>query len=323
MGAFPYGRGAYGPFQEPAQDPGADVRAYRNVYFVDNKRGRDGNPGLSVNTAFSTVQKALDTVQDEDTIIVMKGTGSYDEQLTTGQNIRHAAMTPGRGRNVSLVGATPTYLPYASPQLYNVSGDTATLVIRSPSWRISGFRIVGDSGSPICLDIEMAQAGNTADTNWAPGTTVDHCVFLGAVGSTAGIEITAAVFVRVQDCMLEGFTSSTLAALKDGAGGFSFPGRCSFQRNEFVENVVNLEGGFAEAHIAHNVFIDGHVNTMTTGIDLENGLSNAIYSNQLGGTYQSGGVYTQGSGGGDNWVGNFASSGTNVTGGISDGVPGA
>ena len=65
---FPFSEGAFGPFQHPGGEAvGQDIRAYRNIYFVDNIRGSDNNPGLSINTPFATVQKALNTVVDEDT----------------------------------------------------------------------------------------------------------------------------------------------------------------------------------------------------------------------------------------------------------------
>ncbi|KKK69464.1 hypothetical protein LCGC14_2933780, partial [marine sediment metagenome] len=158
---------------------GLGIVAFRKVYFCDSRLGNDSNTGLSVEEAFSSVQSALDVVEDEDTIVVFKGNGNYDEKLITGQNIRYAAMTPGRGRNVTLAGAVPTSLPYNSPQLYNVSGSEYTLFIRSPGWRITGLRIVGDTGAPRGILAEMAQAGNTADTNYAPGLQIDHCTFLG------------------------------------------------------------------------------------------------------------------------------------------------
>ena len=319
---FPWSEGAHGPFQDPGGEAvGQDIRAYRNIYFVDNKRGADGNTGLSVNAPLKTIQEALDTVQDEDTIIVFKGTGSYDEKLTTGQNIRHAAMTAGRGRNVTLAGATPTNLPYNSPQLYNVSGSTATLALRSPGWRLTGFRIVGDSGSPLCVTSEFPQSANTADTNWSPGCTIDHCVFLGAVGSTGGIEITASPFFRIEDNLFEGFTSSTLAAISDGAGGLTFPGRGRIVRNEFHENVVSVEFACAEYTIAYNVFGDGHVNTATTGLDTSGGLNNNIFMNHMKGTYGSGGIYTAGTN--DNWIGNLVEgTGGGITAPWSTGDPG-
>ncbi len=324
---FPFAAGAFGPFTAPAEEPGTKVTGYRQIYFVDGGVGKDGNSGLSLGSqnAFATIQKALDTVDDEDTIIVMGD--RYDEELTTGQNIgAHSVIAlgsagAGRGRNVTLAGATPTVLPYNSPEIYNQAGSTASLILRSPGWRLTGFRLIGDSGSPICVKLEMAQAGNTADTNWAPGCTIDHCVFLGSPGSTAGLEITAAVFLRLEDNFLEGFTSSTLGAVEGGAGGFAPPGRCTIRRNEFINSVVHWNEGMNDTSFSYNTFHDGSFNTATTGINLTGGNNNILHMNKLMGTYTTGGIYTAGTN--DNWIGNIVEgTGTGVTAPWSTGDPG-
>ncbi len=303
---------------------GQGLVAYRKVYFVDGQFGSSGNTGLSVAAAFNTVQAALDKVVDGDSIIVMSGS-SYDEELTTGQQAKTAvaSITEGRGRYVSLVGASPTTTPYDSPQLYNVAGSTATLFLRSPGWRVSGFRIVGDSGSPICVKTQMAQGGSTADTNWAPGFQIDNCVFYGAVGSTSGLQMQANTDFKILNNKFHLFATASLGAIVDEGGGFSFAARGEIAGNVFEDNTNHITYGFKACNIHHNVVGLMQINTMTTGIDLANGGANAIWQNQLGGTYDSGGVYTAGSAGNDEWMGNYVTGTNNVTGGISTGDPGA
>ncbi len=302
---FPNGVSSFGVPVLPGM--GGGVVAFRKVYFVDNNKGADANPGTSLTQPFSTIQKALNTVQDEDTIIVMRGTSSYDEALTTGQNIRYAAMTAGRGRNVSLIGAVPTNWAYNSPQLYNVSGATATLHVRSPGWRISGFRIVGDSGSPIGLRAEMAQSGNTADTNWATGLQVDSCVFYGATADHIGLELTAVGDARVYNCRFEQFLTSGKEALTHGANGFTFVNvrieGCSFE--DSIDNIV-LQG--QKCSILNCVVGLNHNHTLAKGIDLRSGGgSNGVHGCYLDGIYQTfagGGVYEGVSN--DDWAGNWS-----------------
>ena len=303
----------------------AGVTAFRNVYFVDNKRGSDGNSGLGVESknAFASVQQALNTVQDEDTIIVMKGTGSYDEKLATGQNIRHAALVPGRGRNVTLAGATHMALPYNSPQLYNVSGSEYTLFVRSPAWRVTGFRIVGDAGAPRGLLAEMAQAANTADTNWATGLQVDHCTFYGYVSAdNGGLSISALGDLKVFYCLFGGFGSSSIAALGKEAGSlvttpqFTNP-QAQIRHNNFSDSKLNIVVPFSGAVIMDNV-IGGQNGTNALaangGIDLNGGGGNNVISkNTLGGQYESGGNYRRAAST-DDWGGNI------VTGGVVNGV---
>jgi hypothetical protein len=297
--------------------------AYRKVYFVDGQFGSSGNTGLSVSAAFDTIQAALDKVVDGDSIIVMSGS-SYDEELVTGQQAKTAvaSVTEGRGRYVSLIGASPTIQPYDSPQLYNVSGATATLFVRSPGWRVSGFRIVGDSGSPICVKAQMAQQASTADTNWAPGLQIDNCVFYGAVGNTSGLSLKANTDFKILNNKFHLFATASLGAIVDEGGGSTFAARGEIAGNIFEDNVANITYAFKACSIHHNVIGNNQVNTMTTGIDMQGGGQNAIFANQFGGIYASGGVYTAGSAGSDNWVGNFATAGNGVTGGITTGDPG-
>ena len=285
------------------------VVAYRLVYFVDGTFGNDSNTGLSLAEAKATIQAALDLVRDQDTIIVMRG--SYDEALTTGQLIGTSAMIDGRGRYVNLIGASPTPMPFDTPQLYNVSGATATLRMRSPGWRLSGFRIVGDTGSPICVRIEFDQAAGTASTDWAPGTTVDHCVFYGAVDNCSGLDFQGAPpDVRILDNIFELFETG-FAAMTCSASPVANANRCSILRNQFIDCVgaidMNLTqgSGFNASMIIGNVINDGHVNTLVTGIDLTGGNDNEVHDNYLSGEYTTDlGRYVAGSG--DDWSANHS-----------------
>ena len=328
---FPWQVGAHGPFQEPGGVASEGVVAYRNVYFVDNIRGADDNSGLSINSAFSTVQKALNTVQDEDTIIVFKGNGNYNEKLITGQNIRYAAMVPGRGRNVTLAAATPTSLPYNGPQLYNVDSSEYTLFVRSPGWRITGFRIVADSGAPRGLLAEMAQAGNTASTNWAPGLQVDHCTFYGYVDtSNAGFVVSALGDGKIFDCLFGGFGSSTLAAFGEETGSlvttpmFTKP-QFQIRRNNFSDCKLGIKCPLSSSVIMNNIFaVQNSTNSTATfgGIDLNGGGGHSLITdNFLGGTYTSNGQYRQAQSS-DDWVGNTtADTGTGITNYRTEGLP--
>ena len=291
----------------------AGTNAFKNVYWV-TKRGNDDNTGLGIesNNAFLTVQHALNVVGDEDTIIVTMG--SYDEKLTTGQNVGTfstvvpGAAIPGRGRYVRLIGATATRWAYASPQLYNVPSTAHTLFIRSPGWRVSGFRLIGDSGSPIILRTVMAQAPNTADTDWGPGLTVDNCVFYGAVGSTTGLSVKSSVDVRIENCKFEQFATEALPAAIDESGGFSFP-KVDFLGCHFVNNVTAINMSLQVSSIRDCIIGAGKENTMLRGIDLRgSGGGNMINGNYLDGVYKTfgnSGIYEGIAG--DTWAGNYCS----------------
>ena len=87
------------------------VRGFTNKnYYVNNETGDDNNSGLAANTAFKTLEKAIDTVEDLDneprvTIHVAAGTYEDDEELEIEKE------------NIEIVGAGSTTIfkgPYSS-----------------------------------------------------------------------------------------------------------------------------------------------------------------------------------------------------------------
>jgi len=324
---FPNGISSFGV---PVLGGGKGVVAYRKVYFVSkHESGSDGNSGLSVDQAFATVQKALDTVSDEDTIIVLRG--SYDEQLTTGQfpgrqSVLDTAVA-GRGRWCQLIGASQGQWAFDSPQLYNEAGSTATLIVRAPGWRISGFRLVGDTGSPTIVRLQFNQAGSTADTNWAPGTTIDNCVFYGAVANCDGLDFEGAPpDVRILDNIFELFPSTGTCILSSSSG-VAQANRCTISGNQFIDNVNSIDmnpRGFNASNIINNYIMNGHVNTLVVGFDNTGGNDCLVAGNYLGGdTADSYGDAHYVAGTGDHWIGNATSdsAATNTTGPWTHGDP--
>jgi hypothetical protein len=69
-----------------------DMGAYESLYYhVDGINGDNGNDGLSRETAFETIQFAIDEVNDSDTILVWPGV--YNETATNGINFMGKAIT--------------------------------------------------------------------------------------------------------------------------------------------------------------------------------------------------------------------------------------
>jgi len=62
-----------------------------NEYHVDGVGGDNGNNGLTHETAFSTIQKGIDTAQDGQTVLVWPGV--YNETATDGINFDNKAIT--------------------------------------------------------------------------------------------------------------------------------------------------------------------------------------------------------------------------------------
>jgi len=287
---------------------GTGLVAFRKVYFVDRTYGHDGNSGLSVEAsgAFKTVQAGLNAVRDQDAIIVLPSS-TYNEQLTTGLAAGTPTAVPdapkGQGRYVTLMGASSTKWAFDSPQLYNVDGDTATISVRSPGFRISGFRIVGDSGSPICVYAGIAGGSSTAGSVWAPGLQVDNNVFYGAVDSAAGLAMQALMNFRILGNQFDYFPSTGTGAIVNVTGGLSTYPRGHIMGNIFTNCKDNIVAPYGSTVIAHNILADNHVNPITRGIILTGGTSNTVVFNVLGGAEYGSAMYIGATG--DNWSGNI------------------
>ena len=289
---------------------GTGLVAFRKVFFVDRTYGSDDNPGLAtgVGNAYATVQKALNNVRDQDAIIVLPSS-TYNEQLVTGLVAGTPTAVPdspvGQGRYVTLMGASSTKWAFDSPQLYNVDGDTATISVRSPGFRLSGFRIVGDSDSPICVYAGIDGASSTAGSVWAPGLQVDNNVFYGAVGSCAGLAMQAVMNFRILENQFDHFPSTGTGAIIHATGGFSAGPRGHIMGNIFTNCKDNIVVPYYSTVIAHNILADNHVYPITRGIVLTGGNSNTVTLNVLGGATYDGSLYIAACG--DNWSGNITS----------------
>lgn len=304
--AHPFGLSSFGVPVIPGM---SGVMAFRKVYFVDGTKGSDGNNGLSVDQAYATVQKALNMVKDQDTILVLGTPGaSYDEALAIGQMQSTADMVAGQGRACNLIGVSAGMMTYGQPEFYNVSGSTASLRVRSPGWRISGIRFLGDSGSPVMLALEYDQAAATSDTDWSPGTTVDNCRFLGVVGNCIGIDFQGAPYnCRIVDNIFELFPTAAKPAIGCSVSGTAQAYRTIVANNRFIDNVQSINmnpRGFNSSHIYGNIFDSGHSNTVTQYLNNGGGSNCAVVGNYFPGDYSNTGGYKAGTS--DNWAGNFA-----------------
>ena len=67
--------------------------AFCYTYYVDANTGSDGNTGLTLDEAFATIQKAIDSAYDGDSVVVYPG--RYEERINfSGKNITVASTDP-------------------------------------------------------------------------------------------------------------------------------------------------------------------------------------------------------------------------------------
>ena len=283
----------------------AGLVAFKNVYFVDGTYGHDGNSGLGAGAelALKTIQRALNLVRDSDSIVVLPA-ATYDEELITGLCPGRPSLVPdgptGQGRYVTLMGASNTRWAFDSPQIYNTSDGNAGVFVRSPGFRLSGFRLVGDPGSPICVKAGIDGAGADVGSVWAPGLQIDNCVFYGAVGSCSGLSMQSLMDFRILNNLFDHFAGTGLGAIVHAAGGFSTFPRGHIMGNIFTNCKDNIVAPYGSSIISHNIFGDNHVNALSRGLILTGGTSNTVTFNFLGGATYDGTQYLAAAG--DNWA---------------------
>ncbi|MHC4086485.1 MAG: right-handed parallel beta-helix repeat-containing protein, partial [Planctomycetota bacterium] len=131
-----------------------DAVAYEfpQTYYVDGINGDDNNDGLSLKTAFATIQKGIDTAEDDDTIIV------YPSLYTEYINFL--------GKNVTLKSTNPTNSNIVKTT--TIEGMVMFRGTEVANCKLTGFNI---DGYITGFDREI-------DPNGANHThaTISHCV---------------------------------------------------------------------------------------------------------------------------------------------------
>ncbi len=304
---FPFGITSFGVTVLGGGD-GRGLVAFRKVYFVDGDNGNDGNIGLSIDDAFVTIQKAVDTVSSRDAIIVLPhgASGDYDETVTTPQ----LDATSGNQANYcSLVGAANTKWSYDAPQIFPNTGNGIGVNLRAPGWRVSGFRFATPASGIECIKMDMAQGARTADTNFSPGSQVDNCSFLGAVAAGYGIRADGSpTTCRVLENQFIGFTDSCIRfPTSEGitAQLWLIADNIFLDSTHCIGGQSGSSGGFNNSLITRNVFSSGKTNTLAVGIDMGDGNGNVVTLNYLDGSYASGTTIYPNVGGTSGWAGNI------------------
>ena len=121
--------------------------AETNTYYVDDNTGDDDNTGLSPGEAFATIQKAVDSAYDGETIIVQPGT--YE-----GFNFL--------GKNITVTSTYPSYSVVV--RTTEIDGTVQFTGDEEPNCVLTGFKINA-----------MVNGSNFTRA------TISHCIFEGNV----------------------------------------------------------------------------------------------------------------------------------------------
>ncbi len=188
------------------------------VYYVDAIDGNDSNNGLSPETSFATIRKAVDTAKSGDSIIVAEGVytedGNHDIDF-------HA-------KAINVRGTDPNDPEVVAATVIDCQQNSSGFRFRSnepPSARVSGLTIINASYSAIYCDDYSCP-------------TIDRCVMKFNHGfSGGGIRCRSFSSPTIRNCTISGNT-----AVYDGGGIY-----CSDNSDAIITNCVindNSAGGF-------------------------------------------------------------------------------
>lgn len=271
-----------------------------SIYFVDSVNGDDDNDGLSWDTALATIAAAVALAVAGDTILIK---GSFDEAVTVAV------------AGLSIIGAGTT------PKESQWTGDTDEVCLTITAEHVLVQNIyfrppVYSAGTPAAIQLSGANHAR-----------IIGCQFQGRTGSHKAIYSAAATSdnVHILGCEFRYMNTAThgVAILGVEAGGLSYSGwrikDCLFHS---CVTGINICGRVCE--ITGCTVLEYGINpagavaaVLALGIDLSGTSSggNAVWGNQLGGTYDAT-LYKVGASG-DQWAGNF----NVLTGGVTAANP--
>lgn len=282
-------------FSTPVGTPESKGRAW----FVDPNSGVNGD-GKSAATAFSTMQRAFNSVASGDIIYFV---GKVVEQLVTpvqifdvtvvgcGNRPRHADATPAGGNWAASQWAPPA------------SGGTAaqaTVRVLQQGWRFVNILFTAVDANAGCIEL-VRNAGSGNDERDASHAEILDCRF---AGTGIGVKIGATSFTEnVFNVLIQNSTFNNLTkgiyCTSCVANGIQIRG------NTFFGNTSNIQTKLQSSFIVGNFIGPFTAAANSGGIDLAGGTAgNVVTLNYLSGTYSSAGGYTV-AGAGDEWAGNM------------------
>lgn len=275
-------------------------KPFAKYWFVDGNLGSNGNTGESPEDPFLTMAFAFTRVRSGDVICWR---GNIREQISTPAGIfdvsvigcgnvpRHADAHTGNNGYTAATWKLP-----ASP-----TAATPLLTVRQQGWMISNGLFDGPTDAAAIQLFRDAGSGDAEDD-------ASHALIIGNkfVAAQNHIEFKGGL----SQCQIIGntFFGSTAASLVNTVGaGVGTNNYYVIQGNNFQDNASHIIVPTNNAAIYGNTI----GNFTTTGISLTGGAENAVWGNQLSGTYSIVGGYVAGTN--DEWSGNFNSLSGGVT----------
>lgn len=296
----------------PVAAPGPISVFGGNALFVNGYAGTAaaGNNGLAPESAFTTMDQALDVVRSGQTIYVI---GNIREQLVApvgvfdvrivgcGTRPRHAdAHTNNNGY------ATATW---RAPSSGAVSGQ-ATLRLLQQGWLVQNILFTSEGATAACVEVVRNAASGDSERDGS------HASILGCRFSGTGIGVKGGATSYTENTfnvLVEGntFNNMTLGL------GTSVGNGWQIRNNTFFGNTAHITAILQNSFIVGNQIGPFTASGSSGGIDLNGGTAgNVVTGNLLSGTYSIAGGYRS-AGAADEWGGNYNS----LTGGVTAARP--
>jgi hypothetical protein len=270
------------------------------AWFVDATGASSGN-GKSPKTPFPTMAAAFAQVASGDIIYFV---GKVTEQLTTPVQVFDVTIV-GCGNRPRHADAAPTGSAYATATWAAPATPVATVplvTVLQQGWRFVNILFAGSAGCPSINFVRNAAAGDL-ERDSSHGEVIG-CRFAGVASTDTGIKFGAASYTEiVNNVLIKGCDFQGCAkAIGEQSAGLQY--RCQVVGNTFISNTNDIVVGGYFLHVVGNI-----MSLAPTGsLVLSGGTgSSQVHGNYLPGTYANGALYAPGTG--DNWNGNYASTG--------------
>ena len=291
----------------PIQNSPQPYSMYRNAIFVDMDNGADGHDGKGLDRAKVTIQAGIDAAYAGDMIVVLGGRHILPSTGLVTPLYKSSGVDRGQ---ITFIGGGNAF---GDAVTLSSSANTSypSLNVRSPGWRISGFRFVyagggartGSYGGSLSAAVHLTQANLTGTTNTAQSyyTTIDNNYFFycGSGITSSGATYTA----TIRNNMFEVCSGSGIYINNTG---LARPRSWRILDNYFCASV---EAGTSGTHIDaggrgwnNSLFARNYLdNSALVKLNNKGGLRCLVTQNYFGGTYTTD-AYQAGSS--DMWAGN-------------------
>lgn len=221
------------------------------VWYVDTVTGADTNEGRAWDNAFASMDKALDTVADNDVIFVRGDVREEVEAPLGVQGVRIIGATGGNTRHDDGVR-------WREPSSGATSGG-ALLLLHEQGWEVHNILFVPKSDAT-ALQLKRREDGVNPDASHA---VIRGCKFIGAAtATTIGIEDDGGCHhVLVEDCEFNTLNSGIVSSSQV----ISDPLRWVIRGCIFIDNTEHIDAPFTESVVKDNIFDEATTNVEVDG----------------------------------------------------------